>query len=212
VKSIEARAVVTVLLQSSSATDGRLAAVFAASPRDERCIVTQIVVAVAFVVCSCVVANAEEPPALPKDVPPVISTAMILPPDPGYSNWSLRLAVPKVAWTVVGERKPKREWPEFKVEAEEATLDLKMQYDPATQLAADAQNRVLDLRGKRLSADEVFERLDSKTPVLVSVSGRMPDPFYLQCTKPDTLIVVLGIPSSPAPELLPQPASPPQVD
>ena len=101
---------------------------------------------------------------------------------------------------------------EVKVEVEEATLDLKMHYDPATQLAADAQNRVLDLKGKRLSADEIFERLDRKTPVLVSVSGRMPDPFYLQCTKPDTLIVVLGIPSSPAPELLPQPASPPQVD
>ena len=163
-------------------------------------------------VCACVVANAEEPPALPKDVPPVIGTAMILPPDPGHNNWSLRLAVPKVAWKVVGERKPKREWPEFKVEVEEATLDLKMHYDPATQLAADAQNRVLDLKGKRLSADEVFQRLDSKKPVLVSVSGRMPDPFYLQCTKPDTLIVVLGIPSSPAPELLPQPVGRPQAD
>ena len=33
----------------------------------------------------------------------------------------------------------------------------------------------------------------------------MPDPFYLQCTKPDALIVVLGIPSYPAPELLPCP-------
>ena len=172
----------------------------------------KLTVAILLVASSCSLAVAKNPGPLPSDVPPVIGTAMILPPDPGYNNWSLRLAVPKVAWKVVGERKPKREWPEFKVEVEEATLDLKMQYDPATQLAADAQNRVLDLRGKRLSADEVFERLDSKTPVLVSVSGRMPDPFYLQCTKPDTLIVVLGIPSSPAPELLPQPASPPQAD
>ena len=39
--------------------------------------------------------------------------------------------------------------------------------------------------------------------VLVSVSGEMPDPFYLRCVKPDTLIVLLGLPSSREYNLLP---------
>jgi hypothetical protein len=155
---------------------------------------------------SCAFAVAEDSVVLPKDVPPVMGTAEAIPPDPGYNNWYLKLVIPKVTWNVVGERKPKREWPELKVNVEEATLNLQIRYGPATQLAEDAQNRVLDVNGKRLGVEEISERLGSKAPVLVSVSGRMPDPFYLQCTKPDTLIVVLGIPSAPAPELLPQPA------
>lgn len=96
--------------------------------------------------------------------------------------------------------------------AEGANLTLPMTYHPATQLSEISQNRILDLKKNRLSREEALKRLASSTPVLVSVSGRMPDPFYLQCTKPDTLIVVLGIPSSPAPDLLPQPASPQQAD
>lgn len=80
-----------------------------------------------------------------------------------------------------------------------------MGYDSKTALSESAQNRVLDLKGRRLGRDEAVQRLNAKTPVLVSVSGQMLDPFYLQCTKPDTLIVVLGIPSYPAPELLPRP-------
>lgn len=156
----------------------------------------------------CAVADAENPVSLPKDVPPVIGTAVaITSSKPGGDNdeWSIELVVPKVAWEVVGEERPKREWREFKVTVKEAALTLQMGYHPATQLSENAQNRVLDLKGRRLKRDEALKRLDTKTPVLVSVSGRMPDPFYLQCTKPATLIVVLGIPSYPAPELLPCP-------
>jgi hypothetical protein len=47
----------------------------------------------------------------------------------------------------------------------------------------------------------------SPAAVLISVSGRMPDAFYLQCMRPDTLIVILGIPNSPAPHLLPHEAN-----
>ena len=157
----------------------------------------------------CAVADAEVPASLPKDVPPVIGTAVATPSSTQGDDddkWSIKLVVPKVVWEVVGERRPKREWPKFKVTVEEAILTLPMGYHPATQLSDSAQNRVLDLKGRRLSRDEVLKRLAAKTPVLVSVSGRIPDPFYLQCTKPDTLIVVLGIPSSPAPDLLPCPA------
>ena len=200
-------------LLSRLTNDSRIAALFAPDPRDERCLMSRVVVAVAFVVCACVVANAEEPPALPKDVPPVVGTAVATAPtSPDGDKWSINLSVPKVKWEIVGEKRPKIDWPRFSVTAEGASLTLPMTYHPATQLSEIAQNRILDLKGKRLSREEALKRLASSTPVLVSVSGRMPDPFYLQCTKPDTLIVVLGIPSSPAPEYLPQQASPSQVD
>lgn len=148
----------------------------------------------------------------PKDVPPIIGITIATPSstagDDDYDKWSIKLMVPKVAWEVVGKEKPKIEWPRFNVTVKETILTLSMGYHPATQLSDNAQNRVLDLKGRRLSRKEVLKRLTAKTPVLVSVSGRMPDPFYLQCTKPDTLIVVLGIPYYPAPELLPCPKRP----
>lgn len=41
-------------------------------------------------------------------------------------------------------------------------------------------------------------------PVLVSVSGEMPDAYFLQLTKPDALILILGPRDGyPAPEFLP---------
>jgi hypothetical protein len=153
---------------------------------------------------------AKESMRLPEDVPPVIGTAVVIPsqsPNPrDYDEWSIRLVVPKIAWEVIGERRPKREWPEFKVVVEEATLTLSMGYHPATQLSENAQNRIVDLKGRRLNRDEARKRLEGNTPVLVSVSGRMPDPYFLQCTRNDALIVVLGTPASPAPDLLPRPA------
>jgi hypothetical protein len=150
----------------------------------------------------CGLASAGEPVALPKDVPPVIGTAIV---SDDSDEWTVDLAIPKITWEIVGERRPKLEWPEFKVNVQEIVLTLSMAYHPATQLADNAQNRIVDLNGRRLNRAEATGLLEAKTPVLVSVSGAMPDPFYLQCTKPDTLIVILGIPDVPAPQLLPQP-------
>ncbi len=146
---------------------------------------------------------------MPKDVPPIMGSAVFVPSktkDDGYHKWSVKLKVPKVAWEVVGERRLKSDWPRLKVTVEEAVLTPQMGYHRAIQLADSAQNRVLDLKGRRLKRDEALKRLAAQMPVLVSVSGRMPDPFYLQCTKSDTLIVVLGYPYYPAPQLLPRPA------
>lgn len=169
----------------------------------------RVIATTALVICSCVATNGDEPSSLPKDVPPVVGTAVAIPPaSSGDDEWSIKLSVPKVTWEVVGEERPKLDWPKFKVAAEGATLTLPMAYKAASQLNENAQNRILDLKGRRLSRKEALKLLSSNKPVLVSVSGRMPDPFYLQTTKPDTLIVVLGIHSAPAPGLLPQPASP----
>lgn len=148
----------------------------------------------------CGLVAADEPVALPKDVPPIVGTAITSKDSEG---WSLQLTIPKITWAVVGERRPKLEWPKLQINVEELLLKLSMDYHEATQLPEESQNRIVDLNGKKLKRDEAIERLKEKTPVLISVSGRMPDVFHLQCTKADTLIVILGIPEFPAPHLLP---------
>lgn len=142
---------------------------------------------------------------MPEDVPPVVGRATILAPaaNNGGKDWSVRVRVPRVLWEKVGREQPKVRWPKLRVNVTETTLDLSMHYSPATQLDEGAQNRILDVQGRRLSREEALRRLQDTTPVLVSVSGKMPDDWYLQCTRPETLIVVPGIPESPAPELLP---------
>jgi len=152
----------------------------------------------------CGLGFADEPVAGPKDVPPVVGTAITT---SDSEAWSVQLMVPTVNWKVVGEQQPKREWPKLEVDVAEAVLKLSLDYDAATQLSEDSQKRIVDLKGRRLNRDEVEARLKERTPVLISVSGRMPDAFYLQCTKADTLIVILGLQDSPAPHLLPRDAT-----
>ncbi len=171
---------------------------------------TRVLLVATVSLCASVLAKADESTTLPKGVPPIIGNAIAFPDaSSDHDSWSIKLTVPKVRWEVVGERRPKLEWAEFKVTAESATLTLPMAYSKASQLNEIAQNRLLDLKGNRVDRADALKRLASETAVLISVSGQMPDTYYLQTTRPDTLIVVLGIALAPAPDLLPQPARPP---
>jgi hypothetical protein len=49
---------------------------------------------------------------------------------------------------------------------------------------------VLDVRGKKVGAKSLPERLKQRTAVLLCVTGQPPDPFELQTTREDTLIVM----------------------
>ena len=95
--------------------------------------------------------------------------------------------------------------------AESATLELLILNDRSesaqlSQLSENAQSRMVNLNGKRLSSKEVLKRLKSSKAILVSVSGKMPNAYHLQTTKPGTLIAILGISADmPRPNLLPQP-------
>jgi hypothetical protein len=144
---------------------------------------------------------ADEPAPLPKDVPPVVATAVVS--DRGnngeHSEWAIRLTVPRIAWEVVGEVVPRKEWPELKAEVAKGTLTLRMGGPSAL-----APSRVVDLHGKDLSREQIIKRLERESPVLVSLSGRTVDPYFLTLTKADALIVILGPRDGyPAPELLP---------
>ena len=144
--------------------------------------------------------------ATPDGVAPLAGVAVALPKDADDSRayaWSLRVRVPKVVWEVTGKERPKREWTRIKADVEMLTLDVHMGYSEMTQLREGGQNRLVDINGKRLSRGEALKRLVDNSPVLVSASGEMPDPFYLQCIKRDTLILLFGLPSSAEHNLLP---------
>ena len=155
-------------------------------------------------------AKASEKPAFPTDVPPIVGTAIAI-ADNDSDYYSVQITVPQIRWSVVGERRPKLEWPTLKVTAESATLQLLIANDRSgaaqlSQLSENTQSRIVNLSGKRLSSKEVLKRLKSSKAVLVSVSGNMPNAYHLQTTKPDTLIAILGISADmPRPNLLPQP-------
>ena len=75
---------------------------------------------IAFFLC-CVQnhCRAEEQIAAPSDTPPVLGTAIAEPdPDPDSDYYSVELTVPTVRWKVVGEKRPKLEWPELKVKTD----------------------------------------------------------------------------------------------
>jgi len=137
----------------------------------------------------------------PKDVPPVLGLAMVT--EPGTADesteWTIRLKLPRITWEVVGKVVPKTQWPELKAEVQQSTLTLRMGGPSAL-----APSRVLDLKGNELSRDQVLKRLARETPVLVSISGRMPEAYFLQLTRPDALVVLLGPRNdAPAPQFLP---------
>ncbi len=154
--------------------------------------------------------KAGETPAFPTDVPPIVGSAIAI-PDNDSDYYSVRLTIPKIRWFVVGERRPKLEWPTLKVTAESTTLELLIFNDRSesaslSQLSENSQSRIVNLNGKRLSSKEVLKRLKSSKAVLISVSGKMPNAYHLQTTKPDTMIAILGISADmPRPNLLPQP-------
>jgi hypothetical protein len=157
------------------------------------------------VLAACRLAHGDDPPPLPEQVPPVLGMALVS--EPGGAGvdaeWQIRLTVPKVVWEVVGEVVPKEQWPELKAKVEQATLTLRMGGPSAL-----APSRIVDLQGQELDRNQVLERLEQETPVLVSLSGQMPDAYYLQLTNPEALIVILGPRDGyPAAELLPAPKS-----
>lgn len=152
-----------------------------------------------FLIMTLAAASAETP--APKDIPPLIGHAVVIDPaEKGASSeWKITLTLPKIVWEVTGKVVPKQEWPELKTEVSMATLTLRMGGPSAL-----AESRIVDMKGVDLPKEQVARRLEKKTPVLVSVSGHMPDAYHLQLTTPDALIIILGPrEESPRPEFLP---------
>lgn len=145
--------------------------------------------------------DANDVPPFPKNVPPIVGTAVVADASEshGSSAWQIKLTVPKIQWEVVGEMVPKKVWPQLKADVKEVRLVLSM--GGPSQLA---ESRVADMQGRELSRDQILRRLAKETPVLLSVSGEMPDAYFLQLTDAEALIIILGPRDGyPAPGLLP---------
>jgi hypothetical protein len=67
------------------------------------------------------------------------------------------------------------------------------------QLGGDGVS-IMTAEGKTVKPEDAIKRLKDKIPVLLSQGGP-PDPYYLQTTKPDTLILIF--PQSPAQKVAP---------
>lgn len=132
-------------------------------------------------------AYCEELPPFPKNLPPMIGTAVVTEPGTGDNQrpWVIRLTIPKFRWHEVGEVIPKIQWSKLVTDVEKN--EIKMLIDGPLQLES---SRVYDLEGKRLSREEVIRKMSKETPVLVSFG--FPEKYYLQLTKPDALVIVLG--------------------
>lgn len=137
----------------------------------------------------------------PKHVPPIMGTAKVVDSGKGddLSVWRIGLTIPKVRWEVVGETTPKESWPQLEADVDKVSLVL--QKGGPSQLS---ESRVVDIKGDELRREQVLKRLSQETPVLVSVSGEIPEPYYLQLTNAEALIIILGARDGfPAPEWLP---------
>ena len=161
------------------------------------------VVSVSFVFFFCLMGAlvAQENDALPTSVPPMIGMAVVH--DAGLTNsvgeWRIRLTVPKISWHIKGQDKPIKTLPTLETVVEKQTIMLTMDGPSAL-----SPTYVVDLNGQPLNREQILTRLRRETPVWVSVDGRQPNPYYLQLTYPEALIVILGgREKAPRPDLLP---------
>ena len=143
------------------------------------------------------VVEAEAPPAVPKGLAPLVGLAKAQDVEPGAARkyaWKLIVYVPKVQWEAVSKTHPvfHTEYIELETKVEMIRIDMELGYSRSTAIVESRQNRLVDLKGRRLAKEEVFQRLNKNTPVLISVSEGMPDPFYLRHCKSDTMILIVG--------------------
>ena len=158
-------------------------------------------VSVVYIFCLMGTSAAQENDALPTTMPPLIGMAVVH--DAGLANqvgeWRIRLTLPKISWHIKGQDKPIKAWPKLETGLEKQTIMLRMD-GPSALLPS----YVVDLKGQPLNREQILARLRHETPVWVSVDGKKPDPYYLQLTYPEALIVILGDrEKAPRPDLLP---------
>ncbi len=139
----------------------------------------------------------------PSDVPPLLGEAIVADVRENDDQVVVALTIPQVRWQLVGEFRPKEDWPELRSTTTAVALNLRL--GGPTQWQPQMRTRIYSSRdGKALSKTQIIERLTKRTPVLVSVSGKPVDPYYLQLMREDVLIVKLGGDAfAPQPQLLP---------
>lgn len=109
------------------------------------------------------------------------------------AEWTLSVTLGEEAWQAVGQVLPAREWPEITWErVRGSTASLGTMTFPMDGSASPVLCRVLDLDGKEVGRDRALEDLGTEKRLLVSATGRIPEPRYRRLPSQAALIVVLG--------------------
>lgn len=146
---------------------------------------------------------AGEPPAFPKYLPPAFGTAIAQ----TDGRWvEITLKSPKVTMTAVAGVEDLTA-PKLSTH-NSIHADVKPYINKiilrGPEFTQKAETEVVDLKGKRLSHQQILQRLAKETPVLISTNRVMIEEYYLQTMRPDTLVLVLSYwDGAPATELFP---------
>lgn len=148
---------------------------------------TPVFIAVLAVTC----VFAEDPVRLPGDIPPVIGMAIAAKsskvPETGYQ---LEIVFPVVTYEIEsGDGNLGKVAKQDVVVSEVRSVTRTLDFETNRQIQ---DSKVVDIDGAPLDMETVLRRLKKRTPILVSVSGRMIDPYYLQLANPEAVIVILS--------------------
>ena len=137
------------------------------------------------------VAQGEDQIGLPQDIAPVIGMATAKPITERIDGeYQIELVLPAVQYDIVhrvidlGKTAILDD-----VETETTPITRTLLFGGSSQIP---DSRVVDNAGNELTKNSVLERLQNPTAVLVSVSGKKVDPYYLQLVKDDAIIIMLG--------------------
>ena len=137
------------------------------------------------------VAQGEDQIGLPQDIAPVIGMATAKPITERIDGeYQIELVLPAVQYDIVhrviglGKTAILDD-----VETETTPITRTLLFGGNSQIP---DSRVVDNAGNELTKNSVLERLQNPTAVLVSVSGKKVDPYYLQLVKDDAIIIMLG--------------------
>lgn len=126
-------------------------------------------------------------------LPPLTGVAVARAIDGQGADWTISVTLGKEVWQTVGQVMPDLEWPGITWERiphsteSVGTMTFSMAGSDATHLC-----RVVDLDGNDVDRDRVLNDLATERRLLVSASGRIPEPRYRRLPTQAELIVVLG--------------------
>jgi len=136
-------------------------------------------------------AQGEDKIALPKDIAPVVGMATAKPiTDKSEGEYQIELVLPAVQYDIVHRVIDLGKTAILDDVVTEATpITRILSFEGSSQIP---DSMVVDTAGNHLTKTSILERLRTPTAVLVSISGKKVDPYYLQLVKDDAIIIMLG--------------------
>jgi hypothetical protein len=126
-------------------------------------------------------------------LPPLTGVAVARATGGQGAEWTLSVTLRKEVWHAVAPAMPRKEWPQVTWErVPGSTVSLGTMTFSMGGSADPALCTVVDLEGREVGRDRVLKELETERRLLVSLSGRIPEPRYRRLPSQAELIVVLG--------------------